>query len=77
MKYKSGEEIRKGERVLFHGEPGEIEFVVDAVIGDPAMDWYVKEYGAGAKVAEPKAGSTFVSDTVGAEELRFISRGLN
>jgi hypothetical protein len=27
--YQSGEEIKKGDRVLFHGEQGEIEFVVD------------------------------------------------
>jgi hypothetical protein len=27
--YSSGEEIRKGDRVLLHGEPGEIELVAD------------------------------------------------
>jgi hypothetical protein len=74
MKYKSGEEIRKGDKVLFHGEPGEIEFIVDTLIDDPAMDWYVKEYGPGAMVAEPKAGRTFVSDTEDAEDLQFVSR---
>jgi hypothetical protein len=75
MKYKSGEEIRKGDRVLFHGEPGEIEFIVAALIGDPAMDWYLKEYGPGVMVAESKAGRTFVSDTEAAEDLQFVSRG--
>ena len=30
--YSSGEEVRKGDRVLVHGEAGEIEF-----IADPAM----------------------------------------
>jgi hypothetical protein len=25
--YQSGEEIQRGDRVLFHDEPGEIEFV--------------------------------------------------
>jgi hypothetical protein len=38
LTYRSGEEIKKGDRVLFHGEPGEIEFVVESVVGDPAMD---------------------------------------
>ena len=38
MKYQTGDEIRKGDRVLFHGEPGEIEFIVDALSGDPAVD---------------------------------------
>jgi hypothetical protein len=45
--YQSGEEIRKGDRVLFHAEPGEIEFVADAIIGDPETEWYVEQYGGG------------------------------
>ena len=39
--YSSGEDIRPGDRVLIHGEAGEIEF-----IADPAKnpdDWYVKK----------------------------------
>jgi len=76
MKYQSGEEIRKGDKVLFHGETAEIEFIVDALIGDPAMDWYMKEYGPGAMVVEPKAaGRTFISETKNAEDLQFVSRG--
>jgi len=44
--YISGEEIKKGDRVMFHGEPGEIEFVADPLISDPQTDWYVQKYGA-------------------------------
>jgi hypothetical protein len=43
--YQSGDEIQRGDRVLFHDEPGEIEFVADELIGDPAMDWYFEELG--------------------------------
>jgi hypothetical protein len=52
--YQSGEEIKKGDRVIFHGEPGEIEFVADP--GSPHLetDWYIKEYGSGVMVLEPK-----------------------
>jgi hypothetical protein len=75
MKYKSGEEIRKGDKVLFHGAPGKVEFIVDALIGDPAMDWYMKEHGPGVMVAEVKAGRTFVNNTEAAEDLEFVSRG--
>jgi hypothetical protein len=74
MKYQSGEEIRKGDRVLFHGEPGKVEFIADVLIGDPAMDWYMKEHGPGVMVAERKAGRTFVSDTEATGDLEFISR---
>jgi hypothetical protein len=73
--YQSGEEIKKGDRVLFHGEPGEIEFVADALIGDPAMDGYVEEHGGGVMVIEPKCfGRAFLTETQTAEDLVFVSR---
>ena len=46
LKYLSGEEIRNGDRVLFHRGPGQVELVAD-VLGNPETDWYVKEYAAG------------------------------
>ena len=72
--YESGEEIKKGDRVLFHDEPGEIEFVADALIGDPAMDWYVEEHGGGVMVIEPKYfGHAFLTETH-IDHLVFVSR---
>lgn len=76
MKYQSGEEIRKGDRVLFHGEPGEIEFVVEKLVGDPAMDWHMKEQGPGVMILAPKSlGRVYTSDTENDEDLEFVSRG--
>ena len=76
MKYPSGEEIRKGDRVLFHGEPGEIEFVVEQLEGDPAKDWRFREQGPGVMILEPKLfGRAYVRDTQNAEDLEFVSRG--
>jgi hypothetical protein len=43
FRYQSGEETKKGDRVLFHREPGEIEFVVDPLIDDAETEWYEKE----------------------------------
>lgn len=75
--YVSGEEILKGDRVLFHGEPGEIEFVVDGLTGDPAMDWYVEEFGGGAMILEPKHfGAAFLAASDGKEDLIFVSRNM-
>lgn len=77
LKYKSGEEIRKGDRVLFHGEPGEIEFVVESFVGDPAIDWYMSEFGPGVMVREPEPehfGRAYIGDTPNQEDLVFISR---
>jgi hypothetical protein len=77
LKYLSGEEIRKGDRVLFHYEPGEIEFVVDKIIGDAAMDWYMHEFGGGAMIKEPKHfGLVFLDaeSLLDTEDLEFVSR---
>jgi hypothetical protein len=75
FKYQSGAEIKKGDRVLLHGEPGEIEFVADPLIDDPETEWYVQEYGGGAMVLVPKAfGPVFISHTEQDEDLVFISR---
>jgi hypothetical protein len=74
--YQSGEEIKQGDRVLFHGEPGEIELVADPLVNDPATDWYVKEHGGGVMISEPKVfGRAFLTETNTALELKFVGRG--
>jgi hypothetical protein len=73
--YQTGQEIRKGDRVIFHGEPGEIEFVADPDVSDPEIDWYVQEYGGGVMILEPKHfGRCFLTETGTAEDLEFVSR---
>jgi len=78
LTYYSGEEIKPGDHVMFHGEPGEIEFVADPLANDndPEISWYVQEYGGGVGVTEPKYfGRAFVSDPNTDEDLVFVSRG--
>ena len=76
MRYQSGEEIRKGDKILFHGEPGEIEFVVDKIVGNPEVDWHMREQGPGVMVLEPKRfGRAYIRDTESTEDLQFVSRG--
>ena len=76
MKYQSGEEIRKGDRVLYHGEPGDIEFVVEKLVGDPKLDWYMTEFGPSVMVREPKFfGRVVIQDTENDEDLELVSRG--
>jgi len=73
--YQSGEEIKKGDRVVFHEEPGAIEFVADLLVKDPETEWYVQEYGEGVMVVEPKVfGRAFLPRTDKAEDLIFVSR---
>jgi hypothetical protein len=63
--------------VLFHGEPGEIEFVADPLISDPETDWYVERYGGGVMIIEPKRfGRAFLSQTHTQGDLVFVSRAV-
>ena len=75
LKYQTGEEIRKGDRILFHREPGVIELVATE-LGDPEIDWYVKEYGGGVMIRERVMGRTFIpGDQIEeTEDLEFVSR---
>jgi hypothetical protein len=61
--------------VLFDGEPGEIEFVADALIGNPAMDCYVEEHGGDVMVIGPKRfGKVFLTQTDTSEDSVFVCR---
>lgn len=76
LRYRSGQEIRKGDRVLFHRNPAEVEFVA-ADANDPELAWYVSEYGGGVMVFEGAiSGRTFIdADSLPEyEDLEFVSR---
>ena len=64
--YQSGEQIKPGDRVRLHGEPGEVELVADS-----------DEHEGGVMVVEPKVfGRLFISAPVSQyEDLEFVARG--
>lgn len=73
--YQTGEEVKKGDRVLYHGEPGEIEFVADPLATGTEADSFIETFGGGGMVIEPKVfGSVFLPRTDDAEDLVFVSR---
>jgi hypothetical protein len=77
LRYQSGEEIKQGDRVLFHRNPATIQFVVVERTGDPATDWYIDEFGGGAMVCEPHdPNPTFLraASIPEYEDLEFVSR---
>ena len=75
LKYQSGDEIKPADRVLFHGEPGAIEFVVHSAAPDRAYQWYIETFGRGVMIAEPKVvGHAFIQETEEAEDLVLVSR---
>jgi hypothetical protein len=79
LKYQSGIEIRKGDRILFDGVPSEIELVA-AELGDPETDWYVQEFGGGVMILELEGkefGRIFIraESLENNEDLEFVARG--
>ncbi len=61
--------------MIFHGEPGEVEFVADPQVSDTETGWYVQEYGGGVMIFEPKHfGRCFLTETDADEDLEFVSR---
>jgi hypothetical protein len=76
LTYQSGEEIKKGDRVLYFRHLGVIEFVVTEHTGESNQDWYVDDFGGGVMVIDDAAGRTFISPDQVAEcdELEFKSR---
>ena len=76
LTHRTGEEIKKGDRVLFHGNPVEIELVASEP-GDGETEWYLQEYGGGVMVLDPLvSGRTFISadEVPGCEDPEFVSR---
>ena len=76
LKYRSGQDIRKGDRVLFHGNPAEIELVAYDP-NDPDTAWHLSEYDGGVLVSDLMvSGRTFIprDQLEEYEDLEFVAR---
>jgi hypothetical protein len=75
----SSQEIKKGDRVLFHLNSAEIELVAcDPDDPDPDIAWHKKEHGVGVMVLDPMvSGRSFIpSGSLDEyEDLEFVSQG--
>jgi hypothetical protein len=74
--YRSGEEIKNGDRVLFHRQAAEVEFVAGDP-GDSKTSWYLQEFGGGVMISDPAtSGHTFIpaSQIDEYDDLEFVSR---
>ena len=78
LRYRSGEEIRKGDRVLFHGNAAQVELVAcDPNDPDQVIAWHMQETGGGVMILDPAvSGRTFIeTDAIeDYEDLEFVSR---
>jgi hypothetical protein len=76
LHYTSGEEIKKGDRVLLGGSPAEIEEVADPEAPEAAEDWYLQNEGPGVLIREPKIhGRVFINSSGSSwDDVLFIGR---
>jgi hypothetical protein len=75
LNYPSGQDVKPGDRILYHGEPGEVEFVVADRTGDPSKDWYLEQFpGGGFMITAKGFGSVFLGEDDIDEDLEFVSR---
>ena len=77
LTYLSGNEIKPGDRILYHREPGVVECVVTGLTGDREKDWFFEEYpGGGVMIRADGMGNVFLDadDLEGDEDLKFVSR---
>jgi hypothetical protein len=72
LKYRSGDEVRAGDQILYNLVPGKIDFV--AVRGDLEHAWYVEQCGEGCMILVAPFGNLFVNAPQDDEDLDFVSR---
>jgi hypothetical protein len=72
--YLSGEPVMMGDRIRYHGEPGEIEFIAEA--SDPDTADFVEQFGGGCMIMATGFGSVFVHHPDSDEDLEFVSRAM-
>ena len=73
--YMSGHVIRKGDRIRYAGERGEVELVADPNVADESTAWHLEALGPGCLITTEKWGAMFLRHPEEAEDLELIARG--
>jgi hypothetical protein len=75
LNYVSGQSVLAGDRVRFHGETGQVEFVVTEKTGEPGRDWYLDQFpGGGAMITAEDVGSVFLGVDDFDDRVEFVAR---
>ena len=75
LRYTSGDEIRKGDRIRYNGEQGQVVFLVMERIGDPAHDWYLDQFpGGGLMIEVEEFGNVFLGVADIDDDLELVAR---
>jgi len=76
LEYSNGKRIEPGDRVVYRGEPGEVEFVVFKEGDHAQASWYLEQFpGGGVMVTSAPFGSVFVGAGDVKEDVVFVERG--
>jgi len=76
LHYRSGEEIKKGDHVLFHGNAAQVELVA-CDPSDPEAVWHIQEFGGGVLILDLMISERYFirKDSLDEyEDLEFVSR---
>ncbi len=75
FKYKSGWEVRQGDRVLYAGTPARVAFVVTDINAHPALNWFLQHFPGGGLLVTINTGvSIFLQSAANNNDLEFVSR---
>jgi len=72
--YDSGEEVRPGDVIRYHGDPGRVEFIVTPGTADPMLVWYLEQNPNGGAMLELKDSWGYVFVNFPDEDLDLVSR---
>ncbi len=75
LRYLTGEDILDADRISYHGDPGEVEFVLTSRTGNALRDWYLQRFPEGGlMIHTPHFGRLFVSAGAIDHDLALVSR---
>jgi hypothetical protein len=77
LRYRSGDVVRKDDRVRYAGGEAVVEFVADPDLSGPETDYFTDEFGGGCMILTERFGRVFVDAPQDDEALEFVSRGQN
>jgi hypothetical protein len=73
--YISGDDVRAGDHISYHGKSGIVLFIVTEKTGDLSMDWYVDKLPDGGFMIDASGfGNVFLDEPEDEEDLLLISR---
>lgn len=74
--YRTGEKVHGGDFIAYHGNPGQVEFVVEQRTGNASINWFLDENPGGGYMIQAEGwGRVFLTGTD--EDLEFFRRGAN